>query len=77
MIVLLARGNVPLSVTMTACSTLLSPVMTPLAMKLLAGKELLNPDAWIESNLAEMPIPDALVSGTFTDGLWRRVHAHP
>ncbi len=36
-ITLLARGNVPLSVTMTACSTLLSPLMTPLAMKLLAG----------------------------------------
>lgn len=33
----LARANVPLSVTMTACSTLLSPLMTPLAMKLLAG----------------------------------------
>jgi BASS family bile acid:Na+ symporter len=34
----LAGGNVALSVTMTACSTLLSPVMTPLAMKLLAGE---------------------------------------
>jgi BASS family bile acid:Na+ symporter len=34
----LAGGNVPLSVTMTACSTLVSPVMTPLAMKLLAGQ---------------------------------------
>jgi BASS family bile acid:Na+ symporter len=34
----LAGGNVPLSVTMTACSTLLSPVMTPLAMRLLAGR---------------------------------------
>ena len=33
----LARGNVPLSVTMTACSTVLSPLMTPLAMRLLAG----------------------------------------
>lgn len=33
----LARGDVPLSVTMTACSTLLSPLMTPLAMYLLAG----------------------------------------
>ncbi len=33
----LARGNVPLSVSMTACSTLISPVMTPLAMSLLAG----------------------------------------
>ena len=34
----LAEGNVALSVTMTACSTLLSPVMTPLMMKLLAGQ---------------------------------------
>ncbi len=34
----LARANVALSVTMTACSTLLAPVMTPLAMKILAGR---------------------------------------
>ncbi len=34
----LARANVPLSVAMTVCSTLLSPVMTPLGMKLLAGR---------------------------------------
>lgn len=34
----LARGSVALSVTMTACSTLVSPVMTPLMMKLLAGR---------------------------------------
>ncbi len=33
----LARANVPLSVTMTAFSTMLSPIMTPLAMMLLAG----------------------------------------
>ena len=38
MITYLAKGNVALSVTMTACSTLLSPVMTPLAMSLLAGR---------------------------------------
>jgi len=44
-ITLLARGNVPLSVTMTVCSTLLSPVMTPLAMKLLAGTYV-PIDAW-------------------------------
>jgi BASS family bile acid:Na+ symporter len=37
-ITFLAGGNVALSVTMTACSTLLSPVMTPLMMKLLAGQ---------------------------------------
>jgi BASS family bile acid:Na+ symporter len=36
----IAGANVALSVTMTACSTLLSPVMTPLAMKLLAGQYL-------------------------------------
>ncbi len=34
----LAKGNVALSVTMTACSTMMSPIMTPLAMKLLAGE---------------------------------------
>ncbi|MBL8219283.1 MAG: bile acid:sodium symporter family protein, partial [Bryobacterales bacterium] len=34
----LARGNVALSVTMTACSTMAAPIMTPLAMKLLAGQ---------------------------------------
>lgn len=36
----IARANVPLSVTMTACSTMVSPVATPVAMKLLAGSEL-------------------------------------
>jgi BASS family bile acid:Na+ symporter len=34
----LAKGNVALSVTMTSCSTLISPVMTPFLMKTLAGK---------------------------------------
>jgi bile acid:Na+ symporter, BASS family len=34
----LAGGNVALSVTMTACSTLLSPLLTPALMKLLAGR---------------------------------------
>jgi BASS family bile acid:Na+ symporter len=34
---LLARVNVPLSVTVTAVSTLISPLVTPFAMKLLAG----------------------------------------
>lgn len=36
--VYLAKGSIALSVTMTACSTLLAPVMTPLAMKVLAGQ---------------------------------------
>ena len=34
----LARGNVALSVTMTACSTLMAPFVTPFAMQLLAGR---------------------------------------
>jgi BASS family bile acid:Na+ symporter len=34
----IAGANVALSVTMTACSTLMSPVMTPLGMKILAGQ---------------------------------------
>jgi len=34
----LAGGNVALSVTMTSCSTLVSPVMTPLLMDKLAGQ---------------------------------------
>ena len=34
----IARGNVALSVTMTACSTLISPLMTPYLMEKLAGE---------------------------------------
>ena len=41
----LAKGNVALSVTMTACSTLMSPLMTPLAMKVLAG-QLMEINVW-------------------------------
>jgi len=37
-IVYLARGNVALAVTITACSTLVSPFMTPFLMKVLASK---------------------------------------
>ena len=36
-IAFLAKADVALSVTMTCCSTLLSPLLTPLAMKVLAG----------------------------------------
>ena len=37
-IVYLSGGNVALAVTITACSTLLSPVMTPFLMQALAGR---------------------------------------
>lgn len=41
----LAKGNVALSVTMTASSTIVSPLLTPLAMKLLAGR-LMEINVW-------------------------------
>jgi len=34
----IAKANLPLSVTATACTTMLAPLMTPLWMKLLAGR---------------------------------------
>lgn len=34
----IARANVPLSVTLTTCSTMLAPLLTPTAMTLLAGQ---------------------------------------
>ena len=37
-IVYLSRGNVALAVTITACSTLVSPLMTPFLMKVLAAR---------------------------------------
>lgn len=43
----LARGNVALSVTMTACSTIVSPFVTPLVMKMLAGQ-------YVEINFVNM-----------------------
>ena len=47
LMVYLARGNVALSVTMTACSTLLSPLMTPLIMKIFAAQ-------YIDINFVDM-----------------------
>src|SRR5512141_1906940 len=38
LIAYLAGGNVALAVTVTACSTLVSPIMTPFLMKTLAGR---------------------------------------
>jgi bile acid:Na+ symporter, BASS family len=60
----LAAGNVPLSVTMTACSTLLSPVLTPLSMQYLAGRYV-PIDAiammWSILNMIVLPITAGLV----------------
>ena len=62
--VYLARGNVALSVTMTACSTLMAPLMTPLAMKILAGRLIPIPfvDMMISIiNLVIVPIGAGLI----------------
>jgi len=63
--VYLARGNVALSVTMTACSTLLAPLMTPLLMENLAGR-LIVVDFWAMVlsiiNLVIIPIGGGLIA---------------
>lgn len=64
----LAKANVALSVTMTCCSTLLSPFITPLLMKLLAGRFIaIDARAMMISILEIVIVP--LVAG----GLFRRV----
>lgn len=64
LMVYLAKGNVALSVTMTACSTLLAPVMTPLLMQHLAG-HLVEVDFWAMMlsivNLVIIPIGAGLI----------------
>lgn len=67
----LARGNVALSVTMTSCSTLLSPLMTPLLMKTLAGRFV--PIHFLEMmfsilNMIIVPILAGLVANTILYG---------
>ena len=63
--VYLARGNVALSVTMTACSTLMSPIMTPFAMKVLAGR-LIDIEFWPMMlsilNMVIIPIAGGLIA---------------
>ncbi len=67
----LARGNVALSVTMTSCSTLLSPVMTPLLMKVFAGR--LVPINFVEMmfsilNMIIVPILAGLIANSILYG---------
>lgn len=73
----LAKGNVALSVTMTSCSTLLSPVMTPLLMKVLAGR--LVPINFLEMmfsilNMIIVPILAGLLANTILYGKGRWVN---
>ena len=67
----LAKANVALSVTMTCCSTLLSPLVTPLMMKLLAGR-FIEIDVWamVTSILEVVLVP--VVAGGFVRAVFRR-----
>lgn len=62
--VFIARANVALSVTMTACSTLAAPIVTPLLMQLLAD-ELVQIDVsammWSMTKIVLLPVLAGLV----------------
>ncbi len=57
----LSKGNVALSVTMTACSTLIAPIVTPLLMTMLAGTlvEIVFID-WVINIVKTIIVPIAL-----------------
>jgi bile acid:Na+ symporter, BASS family len=67
----LAGGDVALSVTMTACSTLASPVMTPLMMKLLAGQYVSIPVVEMMFSILYMIIVP-IVAGLITNRILRQ-----
>jgi bile acid:Na+ symporter, BASS family len=72
----IARANVPLSVTMTACSTLISPFMTPLAMRLLAGQYVPIPFLPMMGSILEiviLPILLGLLINRYLPGLARKL----
>ena len=67
----LAKANVALSVTMTCCSTLLSPLVTPLMMKLLAGRFIeIDTRAMVISILEVVLVP--VVAGGLVRAVFRR-----
>jgi len=73
----LARGNVALSVTMTSCSTLASPLLTPLMMTALAGQWV--PIDFVEwmlkiLNMIIVPIVAGLVANRILYGRGRWVN---
>lgn len=59
--VYLAKGNLPLSITMTSVSTLIAPVMTPLLLLLLAGQWMpVDPITMFKSIIQVILIPIVL-----------------
>lgn len=75
-LVYIARGNVPLSVAMTAVSTLISPLTTPLAMKWLAGTYVAVSATGMMWSILEMiilPLVLGILIHHFFPGLSRKV----
>jgi BASS family bile acid:Na+ symporter len=68
----LAGGSVALSVTMTACSTLMAPLMTPLAMRLLAGTYVEVPFVGMMISILQMIIVP-IAAGLVVNWLLHRV----
>lgn len=68
----LAGGSVALSVTMTACSTLMAPLMTPLAMRLLAGTYVEVPFVGMMISILQMIIVP-IAAGLIVNWLLHRV----
>jgi BASS family bile acid:Na+ symporter len=72
----LARGHVALSVTLTAISTLLSPVMTPLCMKFYAGRIIEVPFFNMMLSIMQIVIVPLLL-GLVANHLLRRFRIQP
>lgn len=72
----LANANVALSVTMTACSTLLSPLVTPLLMEALAGRLVAIDPAEMMLSILRMilaPVAAGVLLNRFAPVLTRRL----
>lgn len=71
----IARANLALSVTLTAFATLLSPVLTPLLMRVLAG-QMVEINFWNMMigifNMVILPICAGLIFNLFANGLKHR-----
>lgn len=77
--VYLAKGNLPLSITMTSVSTLLAPIMTPLLLLIFAGQWLpVDPMSMFMSIVQVIVIPiilGLLVNKYFPNNGKRGIHS--
>ena len=72
----LARANVALSVTMTCCSTLLSPLVTPAVMEVLAGRFVEIDAVAMMVSILEVVIVPVVAGGLVRFFFHRRLDAH-